>query len=107
MMNLADMMKAASGMQAKMAEMQAQLETVIVNGQAGGGLVKVVMTGKFRVNSITIDSSLLKPEEKEMVEDLVLAALADAKAKAEAEAARQMQSLTAGLPLPPGFKMPF
>jgi len=106
-MNLADMMKAASGMQAKMAEMQAQLETVIVNGQAGGGLVKVVMTGKFRVNSITIDSSLLKPEEKEMVEDLVLAALADAKAKAEAEAARQMQSLTAGLPLPPGFKMPF
>ena len=106
-MNIADIMKQAGQMQAKMADMQAALEQVFVTGQAGGGLVKVTMSGKFTVKSIEIDPSLLKTDEKEMLEDLVLTALGDAKSKAEAVAAEQMKSLTAGLPLPPGMKLPF
>ena len=106
-MNIADIMKQAGQMQAKMADMQAALEQVFVTGQAGGGLVKVTMTGKFTVKAIEIDPSLLKADEKEMLEDLVLTALGDAKAKAESVAAEQMKSLTAGLPLPPGMKLPF
>ena len=106
-MNIADIMKQAGQMQAKMADMQAALEQVFVTGQAGGGLVKVTMSGKFTVKAIEIDPSLLKADEKEMLEDLVLTALGDAKARAEAVAAEQMKSLTAGLPLPPGMKLPF
>ena len=106
-MNIADIMKQAGQMQAKMADMQAALEQVFVTGQAGGGLVKVTMSGKFTVKAVEIDPSLLKADEKEMVEDLVLTALGDAKSKAEAVAAEQMKSLTAGLPLPPGMKLPF
>ena len=106
-MNIADIMKQAGQMQAKMADLQAALEQVFVTGQAGGGLVKVTMTGKFTVKAIEIDPSLLKADEKEMLEDLVLTALGDAKSKAEAVAAEQMKSLTAGLPLPPGMKLPF
>jgi len=106
-MNLADLMKQAGQMQAKMADMQAVLENVFVTGQAGGGVVKVTMSGKFTVRAVEIDPSLLKADEKEMLEDLLLTALADAKAKAEAVAAEQMKSLTAGLPLPPGMKLPF
>jgi DNA-binding YbaB/EbfC family protein len=106
-MNLANLMKQAGAMQAKMADMQAQLDTVLVTGQSGGGIVKVTMTGKFTVKAIEIDPSILKSDEKEMVEDLLLTALADAKAKAEAIAAEQMKALTAGLPLPPGMKLPF
>jgi hypothetical protein len=106
-MNLADLMKQAGQMQAKMADMQAVLENVFVTGQAGGGVVKVTMSGKFTVKAVEIDPSLLKADEKEMVEDLILTALADAKAKAESVAAEQMKSLTAGLPLPPGMKLPF
>ena len=106
-MNIADIMKQAGQMQAKMADMQAALEQVFVTGQAGGGLVKVTMSGKFTVKVVEIDPSLLKADEKEMLEDLVLTALGDAKSKAEAVAAEQMKSLTAGLPLPPGMKLPF
>ena len=106
-MNLADLMKQAGQMQAKMADMQAVLENVFVTGQAGGGVVKVTMSGKFTVKVVEIDPSLLKADEKEMVEDLLLTALADAKAKAESVAAEQMKTLTAGLPLPPGMKLPF
>ncbi len=106
-MNLADLMKQAGQMQAKMADMQAVLENVFVTGQAGGGVVKVTMSGKFTVKAVEIDPSLLKADEKEMVEDLLLTALADAKAKAESLAAEQMKSITAGLPLPPGMKLPF
>jgi DNA-binding YbaB/EbfC family protein len=106
-MNLADIMKKATAMQSAMADMQAQLENVLVTGQAGGGVVKVTMSGKFTVKAIEIDPSILKADEKEMVEDLLLTALADAKAKAETVAAEQMKSLTAGLPLPPGMKLPF
>ena len=106
-MNIADIMKQAGQMQAKMADLQEALERVFVTGQAGGGLVKVTMTGKFTVKAIEIDPSLLKTDDKEMLEDLVLTALGDAKSKAEAVAAEQMKSLTAGLPLPPGMKLPF
>ena len=106
-MNIADIMKQAGQMQAKMADVQAALEQVLVTGQAGGGLVQVTMSGKFTVKAIEIDPSLLKADEKEMLEDLVLTALGDAKAKAEAVAAEQMKSLTSGLPLPPGMKLPF
>jgi len=106
-MNLADLMKQAGAMQAKMADMQSLLENVFVTGQAGGGLVKVTMSGKYTVKAVEIDPSLLVANEKEMLEDLLLTALTDAKAKAEAVAADQMKSLTAGLPLPPGMKLPF
>ncbi len=106
-MNIAEIMKQAGQMQAKMADMQAALEQVFVTGQAGGGLVKVTMSGKFTVKAIEIDPSLLKADEKEILEDLILTALGDAKFKAETVAAEQMKSLTAGLPLPPGMKLPF
>lgn len=106
-MNIAEIMKQAGQMQAKMADMQAALEKVFVTGQAGGGLVKVTMSGKFSVKAVEIDSSLLKPDEKEMLEDLMITALGDAKLKAEAIAAEQMKAITAGLPLPPGMKLPF
>ncbi len=106
-MNIAEIMKQAGQMQAKMADMQAALEKVYVTGQAGGGVVKVTMSGKFTVKAVDIDPSLLKADEKEMLEDLIITALADAKAKAEAVAAEQMKSVTAGLPLPPGMKLPF
>jgi DNA-binding YbaB/EbfC family protein len=78
-----------------------------VEGQSGGGMVKIALTGRGEMKSIAIDPSLLKPEDKEMVEDLILAAYTDAKTKADAAAAEKMQSLTAGLPLPPGMKLPF
>ena len=106
-MNIAEIMKQAGQMQAKMADMQAALEKVFVVGQAGGGAVKVTMTGKFTVKSVEIDPSLLNPNEKEMLEDLMITALGDAKSKAEAVAAEQMKAVTAGLPLPPGMKLPF
>ena len=106
-MNIAEIMKQAGQMQAKMADMQAALERVFVTGQAGGGLVKVTMSGKFTVKAVEIDPSLLKAAEKEMLEDLVLTALGDAKFKAEAVAAEQMKTITTGLPLPPGMKLPF
>ena len=106
-MNIAEIMKQAGQMQAKMADMQAALEKVYVTGQAGGGVVKVTMSGKFSVKSVDIDPSLLRADEKEMLEDLIITALADAKAKAEAVGAEQMKAVTAGLPLPPGMKLPF
>jgi DNA-binding YbaB/EbfC family protein len=103
MKNLADIMKQAGQMQARMAEMQTKLEGMNVHGQAGGGLVRVVMTGKMQVVSVEVDPSLLKPEEKEIVEDLLVTALGDAKAKAEALMAAEMKTVTGGLPLPPGL----
>jgi nucleoid-associated protein EbfC len=103
MKNLADIMKQAGQMQARMADMQKKLESLSVNGQSGGGLVKVKMTGKMQVTSIEIDPSLLKADEKEIVEDLLVAALADAKGKAETMIAEEMKTVTGGMPLPPGF----
>jgi DNA-binding YbaB/EbfC family protein len=107
MKNLGDMMKQVQAMQSRMAEMQARLEQATVTGQSGGGLVKVSLSGKGVMTKLDVDASLLKPEEKDILEDLILAAHADAKAKSEAMMAEEMQSVTGGLPLPPGFKLPF
>ncbi len=107
MKNLADIMKQVSTMQARMGDMQKKLEGLSVTGQSGGGLVKVVMNGKSSVQSISIDPSLMKPDEREILEDLLVAALNDAKSKAEVLAAEEMKTLTGGLPLPPGMTLPF
>ena len=102
---LAGLMKQAQAMQDNMKKMQDQLASVEVEGQAGAGMVKVVMTCKNDVKRVTIDPSLLG-DDKDMLEDLVAAAFNDAVRKAEATSQEKMASLTAGLPLQPGFKMP-
>jgi DNA-binding YbaB/EbfC family protein len=107
MKNLGDMMKQVQAMQSRMADIQAKLEQATVTGQSGGGLVKVTLNGKGLMTAVTVDPSLLKAEEKEIVEDLIVAAHNDAKSKAETMMAEEMKSLTGGLPLPPGLKLPF
>jgi DNA-binding YbaB/EbfC family protein len=107
MKNLGEMMQQVQAMQSRMAEMQARLEQATVMGQSGGGLVKVTLSGKGVMTKLDVDASLLKPEEKDILEDLILAAHADAKTKSEAMMAEEMKSVTGGLPLPPGFKLPF
>lgn len=106
-MNIAEMMKQVQSMQSRMGEVQTKLENLTVHGQSGGGLVQVAMNGKGTVQSVTIDPSLMKVEEREILEDLLVAACADAKDKVEIAAAEEMKSVTGGLPLPPGFKLPF
>jgi DNA-binding YbaB/EbfC family protein len=103
---LAGLMKQAQAMQDNMKKAQEQLALVEVEGQSGAGLVKVVMTCKNDVKRVVIDPSLFG-DDKDMLEDLVAAAFNDAVRKAEATAAEKMSGLTAGMPLPPGFKMPF
>ncbi len=103
---LAGLMKQAQAMQDNMKKAQEQLALVEVEGQSGAGLVKVVMTCRNDVKRVTIDPSLLA-DDKDMLEDLVAAAFNDAVRKAEATSQERMAGLTAGLPLPPGFKMPF
>jgi nucleoid-associated protein EbfC len=105
MKNIMGMMKQAQELQSKMAELQAELEAMEVEGVAGGGLVKVTLSGKGTMARLSIDPSLAKPEEVEILEDLVVAAHNDAKQKAEKTMAEKMQALTAGLPLPPGLKL--
>ncbi|MGQ0665206.1 MAG: YbaB/EbfC family nucleoid-associated protein [Pseudomonadota bacterium] len=107
MKNLGQMMKQAQAMQAKMAEMQAKLAGLEVTGAAGGGLVHATLTGKGEVKRLKIDPSLADPKEVEVLEDLIVAALNDARAKVEATAAEEMQKLAGGLTLPPGLKLPF
>ena len=107
MKNLADIMKQVSSMQSKMGDMQTKLESLVITGQSGGGLVKVSMNGKGSLQSVTIDPSLMKEDEREILEDLLVAAHADAKGKVEAAAAEEMKAVTGGLPLPPGMKLPF
>jgi DNA-binding YbaB/EbfC family protein len=107
MKDIMGMMKAAGEMKAKMEALQAQLAELVVEGRSGGGMVTVSLSGKGEMRGIKIDPSLLKPEDAEMVEDLIIAAYADAKGKSEAEAQRKMAEVTAGLPLPPGMKLPF
>ncbi len=107
MKNLADIMKQVSSMQSKMGDMQTKLESLVIIGQSGGGLVKVSMNGKGNLQSVTIDPSLMKEDEREILEDLLVAAHADAKSKVEAAAAEEMKAVTGGLPLPPGMKLPF
>jgi hypothetical protein len=99
------LMKQAGQLQAKMAEMQAELDQITVDGAAGGGMVTVTMSAKGDLKGVRIDDSLIKPGEKEIIEDLIVAAHADARRKAEALLADKMKSLTGGLPLPPGLKL--
>jgi len=106
-MNLEDLMKAAQNVQDQLGKAQATLDTVEVEGVAGGGLVKVKATAKGRVMGIAIDDSLMALSEKQMLEDLIAAAFNDARAKADAVSGEEMSKMTAGLPLPPGFKLPF
>ncbi len=105
MNNLGQLMKQAQEMQAKMAELQAQLAEAEIEGAAGGGLVKVTLSGKGDLKRLRLDPSLLGPDDAEVLEDLIVAAHADAKAKQEARMAEEMQGLTGGLPLPPGLKL--
>ena len=99
------LMKQAGQLQQKMQEMQAELDQVTVEGTAGGGMVTITMSAKGDLKGVRIDDSLIKPGEKEIIEDLIVAAHADARRKAEALLAEKMKSLTGGLPLPPGLKL--
>jgi DNA-binding YbaB/EbfC family protein len=99
------LMKQASQLKAKMEELQSELAAAQVEGEAGGGLVRVRLSGKGDCKGVTIDPSLLKPDEKEIVEDLLVAAHAEARRKAEALAESRMKDLAGGLPLPPGMKL--
>lgn len=103
MKNLTDMMKQAQALQAKMQDLQTELDSAEVEGTAGGGLVRITMTGKGAVKAVSIAPDLMKEDEREILEDLIVAAASDAKGKAERLAAEKMQSLTGGLPIPPGF----
>ena len=106
-MDIMGMMKKAQAVQAKLQEAQEELGRLEVKGQAGGGMVSVTLSAKGELKSVQIDASLLTPADKEMLEDLIVAAFADGKAKADRAAAEKMQTLTEGLPLPPGVKLPF
>jgi DNA-binding YbaB/EbfC family protein len=105
MKNFAEMMKQAQQLQGRMAEMQAELERTLIEGRSGGGMVTVTLSGKGDMTALKIDPSLLKPEEAEILEDLIVAAYNDAKAKVEAAMKEKMKGLTGGLPLPPGLKL--
>ncbi len=108
MKDLGALMRQAQEMQAKMAEMQQKLEATEVEGASGGGLVKVRLNGKHALMAVTIDESLMKPEEREIVEDLLKAAHEDARRRLEQVMQEQMQQLTGGLGgMLPGFKLPF
>ncbi|PCD03005.1 YbaB/EbfC family nucleoid-associated protein [Sphingomonas spermidinifaciens] len=107
MKNLDDIMAMAQNVQNELTKAQAALDTIEVEGVSGGGLVKVRASAKGRIIGVAIDDSLLKPEEKGVLEDLIAAALNDARAKADAASSTEMSKLTAGMPLPPGFKLPF
>lgn len=103
MKNMFDLMKQAQQLQSRMQDLQTELESAEVEGRAGGGLVAVTMSGKGEVKKVSIDPSLMKDEEREVLEDLIVAAAADAKSKAEALAAEKMKAVTGGLPIPPGL----
>src|SRR6185295_5251667 len=99
------MMKQAAQLQTKMQEMQAELDSIMVEGAAGGGLVSVTLSAKSDLKGVRIDPSLIKPDEKEIIEDLIVAAHADARRKAETILQDKMKGLTGGLPIPPGMKL--
>lgn len=107
MKNLTDIMKKAQEMQSKMGDMQTELDNLEIEGTAGAGMVKVVLNGKGDLKKVTLDPSLFSAEEKDVVEDLIVAAHGQAKAKVAEASAEQMKNLTGGLDLPSGFKMPF
>jgi DNA-binding YbaB/EbfC family protein len=105
MKDLMGMMKQVKDMQERMQQLQEELGTIEVTGSAGGGLVSVTLTGKGDMKRVRIDPSLMKPEEAEIVEDLIVAATADAKSKVEAQLQAKMAEVTGGLALPPGMKL--
>lgn len=107
MRDMLGMMKQAKELQAKMKAMQDEIANLEATASSGGGLVTVTLSGKGTLSALRIDQSLAKEDEVEILEDLIIAAHNDAKAKLEAEMAEKTQSLTAGLPIPPGFKLPF
>lgn len=101
--DIGKMMKAAQEMQERMGALQGQLDQMSVEGQAGGGLVKATANGKGELSALSIDPSIFRPEDREMVEDLILAAIRDAQTRATARMNEEMAKLTGGLGLPPGF----
>jgi DNA-binding YbaB/EbfC family protein len=105
MKDIMGLMKQAQAMQQKLQDTQAELEKLEVDGSSGGGAVTVKVTGKGQVLSVSIDPSLMNPDEKEILEDLVVAAMNDARSKAERVTQERMAELTKGLPLPPGLKL--
>ena len=105
MKDLMGMMKQVKDMQERMQRMQEELGAIEVTGSSGGGLVSVTLTGKGDMKRVHIDPSLLKPEEAEIIEDLIVAASSDAKSKVEAQLQEKMSEVTGGLPLPPGMKL--
>ena len=107
MKNLAGLMKQASQMQGKMAEMQAKLESLEITGTSGAGMVSVVLSGKSDLKRVKFDPKLADPAEMEMLEDLIVAAHADAKRKLEVVTAEEMEKVTGGMQLPGGMKLPF
>jgi DNA-binding YbaB/EbfC family protein len=107
MKDIMGLMKQAQAMQSRMQEIQDELEHAEVEGQSGGGLVRVTLSGKGLMKGVSIDASLLKADEKEIVEDLVVTAHEDARKKVERLAEDRMRAVTGGLSLPAGFKLPF
>ena len=105
MKDIMGLMKQAQGLQQKMADMQAELDTLEVEGVSGGGVVKVLTTAKGQVKTVSIDPSLMVADEKEVLEDLIVAALNDARGRGERLMTERMQEVTKGLPLPPGLKL--
>ena len=105
--SIEDIMAMAQNVQSELTKAQANLDTIEVEGASGGGLVRVRASAKGRIIGLAIDDSLIVPSEKGMLEDLVVAAFNDARAKADAASSTEMGKLTSGLPLPPGFKLPF
>jgi len=105
MKDLMGVMKQMGEMQARMQKMQEELGALEIEGQAGAGLVKVTLSGKGETKRVSIDPSLVKPDEVEILEDLIVAAAQDAKAKLDQELQTKMQEMTGGLPLPPGLKL--
>jgi DNA-binding YbaB/EbfC family protein len=107
MPSLEEIMQMAQNAQEELAKAQDNLDKVEVEGVSGGGLVKIKATAKGRILTVAIDDSLVVASEKAMLEDLIVAALNDARGKADVAASAEMQKMTSGLPMPPGFKMPF
>ena len=107
MKNLGQLMKQVQDMQTRMAEAQEKLHALEISGNSGAGMVTATLSGKSELRRIKIDPALLKPDEAEVLEDLIVAAVNDAKAKVDAKLQDEMSKFTGGLPLPPGFKLPF
>ncbi|MBH67011.1 MAG: YbaB/EbfC family nucleoid-associated protein [Rhodospirillaceae bacterium] len=107
MKNFGQMMQKVQEMQEKMQSMQEQLEELVVEGSSGAGMVTVALNGKGDMRSISIDPTMINPEEVEILEDLVVAAVNDARAKIELKVSEKMREVSGGLSLPPGFKLPF